>query len=173
VQWIEIPDLGSKALALSSLIVGERKTEGEAAQPFDGSEPGKTPDALTQVNLNIDHRFARSSHLRFQTFIYNASTNSAGVANPTPANNLSPSVSGVTGSPDLAVQVQVFRDNEPVITTPLHKIQIDGQPDLRRVSYAAEVTLEALQPGRYMLLVTVIDRPAKTSASQKFSFQVD
>jgi hypothetical protein len=71
------------------------------------------------------------------------------------------------------VQVQVFRDNEPVITMPLAKIQVEGTSDLLRLPYAAELTLDGLQPGRYVLLVTVIDRVAKASASQRFGFQVD
>jgi hypothetical protein len=73
----------------------------------------------------------------------------------------------------LAIQVQVFRDNEPVITVPLQKIQFDGISDLRRIPYAADVKLDGLQSGRYVLLVTVIDRVAKASASQKFGFKVD
>jgi len=182
VRWIEIPDLGSKALALSSLIVGERKVESEN-QPSkpDETETGRTASALRQVSLNVDHHFASSSHLRFLTFVYNAIGSSAS-ADATPASlgttapgNRVPASStiGPGNSPDLAVQVQLFRDNEPVITTPLHKIQVEGTSDLRRLPYAAEVTLDGLQPGRYMLLVTVIDRVAKASASQKFGFQVD
>jgi VWFA-related protein len=184
VRWIEIPDLGSKALALSSLIVGERKVESEN-QPSkpDETETGRTASALRQVSLNVDHHFASSSHLRFLTFVYNAIGSSASAdATPAPASlgttapgNRVPKSStiGPGNSPDLAVQVQLFRDNEPVITTPLHKIQVEGTSDLRRLPYAAEVTLDGLQPGRYMLLVTVIDRVAKASASQKFGFQVD
>jgi hypothetical protein len=170
-RWIEIPDLGSKALALSSLIVGERRAESESQpSPPDETETGKTASALRQVALNVDHRFANSSHLRFLTFVYNAIGSSPGVAvTPVPAS----STVGPGNSPDLAVQVQLFRDNEPVITTPLHKIQVDGTSDLRRLPYAAELTLDGLQPGRYLLLVTVIDRVAKASASQKFGFQVD
>lgn len=184
VRWIEIPDLGSKALTLSSLIVGERKVESES-QPSkpDETETGKTASALRQVSLNVDHHFASSSHLRFLTFVYNALGSSASAAaTPVPASqgtaapgNSVPASStiGPGNSPDLAVQVQLFRDNEPVITTPLHKIQVEGTSDLRRLPYAAEVTLDGLEPGRYMLLVTVIDRVAKASASQKFGFQVD
>jgi VWFA-related protein len=184
VRWIEIPDLGSKALTLSSLIVGERKAESEG-QPFkpDETETGKTASALRQVSLNVDHHFASSSHLRFLTFVYNAIGSSASAAaTPVPASqgtdapgNSVPASStiGPGNSPDLAVQVQLFRDNEPVITMPLHKIQVEGTSDLRRLPYAAELTLDGLQPGRYVLLVTVIDRVAKASASQKFGFQVD
>ena len=180
VRWIEIPDLGSKALTLSSLIVGERKTEatGEASSP-DEAETGKAAGALRQVSLNVDHHFSSSSLLRFLTFVYNANSAAQNTANQTspdvkagksvPASSI---VGGANG-PDLAVQVQVFRDNEPVVTTPLHKIQVEGATDLRRLPYAAELTLAGLQPGRYVLIVTVIDRLAKASAAQRFSFQVD
>ncbi|MGZ8843219.1 MAG: hypothetical protein ACXW18_06120, partial [Pyrinomonadaceae bacterium] len=183
VRWIEIPDLGAKALTLSSLIVGERKAESEGPETLNASEPGKAPDALSQVTLNVDHHFSRSSHLRFLTFVYNARVASPGAIAPTPspdlpgsgaANSLpASSTTGPGNRPDLAIQVQVFRDNEPVITTPLHKIQVEGTSDLRRLPYAAEVTLDGLQPGRYMMLVTIIDRLAKASASQRFGFQVD
>ena len=101
--------------------------------------------------------------MRFLTYIYNAAT--AVVALP----------SGVEPKipvPDLAVQVQVFRDNEPVITTPLHKLTTEGL-DARRVPYSAEVRLDELRPGAYVLLVTVIDRRGKSSASQRTNFQID
>ena len=183
VRWIEIPDLGSKALTLSSLIVGERKAELESPTSIpDETETGKTASALRQVSLNVDHRFASSSRLRFLTFVYNAIGSSVGGATPVPESQgtaepgksvPASSTIGPGNGPDLAVQVQLFRDNEPVITTPLHKIQFEGTSDLRRLPYAAELNLEGLQPGRYLLLVTVIDRVAKASASQKFSFQVD
>ena len=180
-RWIEIPDLGSKTLTLSSLLVGEKKTESESqAAEAITNEPDKQPSAFRQVSLNVDHRFARSSLLRFLTFVYNAvpsttpappASGSTGSASPT---NAIPSTStGNFSSLDLAIQVQVFRDNEPVITMPLQKIQVEGVSDLQRFPYAAELTLEGLQPGRYLLLVTVIDRVAKASASQKFGFRVE
>ena len=75
--------------------------------------------------------------------------------------------------PDLAVQVHVFRDNEPVVTDPLHQMNIDGATDLARIPYAAELKLEGLSRGKYVLQLTVIDRIAKASASQRVRFQVD
>jgi VWFA-related protein len=184
VQWIEIPDLSSKALTLSSLIVGERKPAAEVEPTSaDATDPAKSPEPIRQVSLNIDHRFASSSHLRFVTFVYNASGSLAGLAatplrsgqgTSEPANSLpASSVTATANSPDLAVQVQLFRDNEPIITMPLHKVSIDALSDVRRLPYAAELDLGGLQPGRYLLRVTVIDRVAKASASQKFGFQVD
>jgi VWFA-related protein len=184
MEWIEIPDLRSKALTLSSLIVGEKKADSEAqqAEPVT-NEPDKQPSAFRDVSLNVDHRFSRSSHLRFMTIIYNALSGSANMSAPPPSSSGSTPNTGSTvpvstastsgGGPDLAVQIQVFRDNEPVITAALHKITTDGLPDLQRLPYAAEVALDDLQPGRYVLQVTVIDKLAKASASQRFSFQVD
>jgi VWFA-related protein len=181
LSWIEIPDLSARTLTLSSLIVGERRIATDLdPSSADASEPGKSPEALRQVYLDIDHHFASSSRLRFLTFVYNASGSSAegdptSMPAPPPRPNSVPASSTVppiTG-PDLAVQVQLFRDNEPVITMPLHKIEIDALSDSRRLPYAAEVNLEGLRSGRYVLLVTVIDRVAKASASQKFGFQVD
>lgn len=183
-HWIEIPDLGSKALTLSSLVVGERKKETENQPPDPNNPPqGEAAGPIKQLSLNIEHRFARSSRLRFVTFIYNASRSSAGTtAPPAPNSGNMPaaSVNTIAASsgndnslPDLAVQVQVFRDNEPVITTPLHKIGFEGATDPARLPYAAEVLLDSLQPGRYVLQVTVIDRLARASASQQYTFQVD
>jgi VWFA-related protein len=177
-QWIEIPDLESKTLALSSLIVGERRVGVEGPPRIDPGKPGADKDPFDQVRLNVDHHFTRSSHLRFLTFVYNAFG-----ARPTVPASESPASSPTNAAmipasanvavPDLAVQVQVFRDNEPVITDPLHKVSVEGIADLSRVPYAAELTLDGLRPGRYVLQVTVIDRIAKTSASQRFWFNVD
>ena len=71
------------------------------------------------------------------------------------------------------MQVQVFRDDEPVITDPLHKINTEGAGDLERLPYAAELSLARLQPGRYVLRLTIIDRIARTTASQQLNFEVD
>jgi VWFA-related protein len=182
VRWIEIPDLASKALTLSTLIVGERKTESEVEpSSADASDSSKSPEAIRQVYLNIDHRFAGSSLLRFLTFVYNASGGPASDAPAPPPSRErtsdpvvpASSVRAAASPPDLAVQVQLFRDNEPIITMPLHAIHVDALSDLRRLPYAAEVKLDGLQSGRYVLLVTVIDRVAKASASQRFGFKVD
>lgn len=173
-QWIVIPDLQSKGLTMSSLIVGEKKPDAEAEPVNPNATDPQAPSAIGQVMINVDHRFARTSYLRFLTFIYNATT----VSVVAPPSEVQPGASTVNTSatkipiPDLAVQVQVFRDNEPVLTTALRKINTEGV-DARRVPYAADVNLEDLRPGAYLLQVTVIDRQGKSSASQKISFQVN
>lgn len=171
-EWIEIPNVESKTLAMSSLIVAEKASAANSLNTSADDDSQKTDDPFKDLRLNIDGRFTRNSHLRFLTFVYNAATtarpNSAAQAPTAPAGAIVPST-----PPDLAVQVQVFRDGQPVITTPARKIQTEGVTDLMRVPYAADVSLEGLQSGNYVLQVIIIDRIAKTTASQQFKFQVD
>lgn len=104
------------------------------------------------VVLNPNRRFAHNSRLRFNLQIYNAS-------NP--------------ASPDVAVQIQVFRDNQPVVTTALRKVSTEGLTDLTQIPYAAEVILDKLPAGQYVLRVTAIDRIAKSSAAQQINFMIE
>ena len=67
-QWIEIPDLSSKKLALSSLLLRPIR-KGAAAAP-------------TEAQFSVDHHFSKTSQLNFFVFIYNASRNIAGTPNP-------------------------------------------------------------------------------------------
>ncbi len=144
LQWIEVPDLSARKLSLSSLLVGERKP-GE-------QQKGETT-AVENVPISVDRRFERTSYLRFLVYIYNAQGASGAVA------------------PDVALQVQIFRDNQPVVTTPLRKLSTESQ-DLARLAYAAEIPLQAMTAGHYVLQVTAIDRIAKTSASQRVRFEI-
>jgi len=176
-EWIEVPNLASNSLTLSSLLVGERKPQSETtpAAADSSKQSGSTGLLSVAANLNVDHQFTRSSFLRFLIFVYNAAGSAAG-APPVakPANESQTANASTNGSaPDLALQVQIFRDDEPVITNPLRKIATEGIADLARVPYAAELDLSQMQPGRYVLHVTVIDRVAKTSAFQRFNFEIN
>ncbi|MEP6707819.1 MAG: VWA domain-containing protein [Pyrinomonadaceae bacterium] len=163
-RWIEIPDLASGGLMLSSLVLGEK-----AAGANEGLSPA---NSFGTANLNIDHRFARSSHLRFMAFVYNAARRANSSA--TTARDTNANLGSVPeGLPDVAIQVQVLRDDQPVITTTLRKVEINAKTDLARLPYAADVLLADLQPGRYLLLVTAIDRVAKSSATQQSDFVID
>lgn len=176
VEWIEIPDLHTKELALSSLIVAEKpETERGEATPASDDDV-RNIGLFIGSNLRVDRRFARTSRLRFLTIVYNAGvaavSTSGGAANPTASSVLNAGA-GAKPVPDLAVQVQVLRDDQPVITTPLQKLRTDGLLDTSSVPYAADVLLDELSSGRYLLRVTVIDRIKKASASRDYKFQVD
>lgn len=66
-QWIEIPDLGSKKMTLSTLLLGGHISNTVQDQKAGGD----------QVLFSVDRRFARESQLTFFTIIYNAATSAA------------------------------------------------------------------------------------------------
>jgi VWFA-related protein len=163
-EWIEVPDLSSRRLALSSVLVGERV---DASGPPNGSvDPAANQGTNIPgvVRSSIDRRFGRASHLRFLVFTYNAANSPGAGGSATVAPD---------AGPDVAIQVLVLRDGEPVVTTTLRKIETQGTADLGRLPYSAEIPMQELPAGRYLLKVTVIDRIAKTSASQQLAFRVD
>ena len=148
--WIEIPDLFVGQLALSSLMLGSRKATPETTNASAISDTLPNP-----VALSIDHRFSPDGFLRFMVLVYNAA--------------LAPTDS----RPDIAVQVQIVRDEQPVTTTALKKISVEGISDLTKIPYAAEVSLNGLPAGRYLLQVSVVDRISKKSASQQTRFEIN
>jgi hypothetical protein len=144
IEWVEIPDLKRGRFSMSSLFIGER-----GAVDVDRSEPSRAESMLFRPRRLL----ARGSRLGFITYIYNA----------TPGTN----------GPDVALQVQVFRADQPVITIPLQKVKTDANTDLKRIPYAAEVNISQLPVGRYVLQVTAIDRTSKTTASQQINFEIN
>jgi hypothetical protein len=148
--WFEIPDLTKKKLAMSSVLLGERRQQPTTNVSSNVDHTG----AVNPIAMSASHRFQRDSTLRFLIFAYNAT--------------LSPS----DQKPDVAIQVQVVRDDQPVITTALRKIGSDQNSDLARLPYAAEIPLAELQPGRYVLHVTLIDRLSKQSTTRQTHFDV-
>jgi hypothetical protein len=147
--WIEIPNLTPGQLALSSLLVGVR------TQPATNTTPASTNAPPNSVDLSITHNFLANGYLRFMVFVYNAA------------------LAATDSKPDVAVQVQIVRDNLPVVTTALRKVSVADIPDLARLPYAAEVSLSGLPAGRYRLQVTVVDRVAKKSATQQTRFEIE
>ena len=146
MQWVELPEL-KKQFSMSSIFIGERTAGQQEAQL-------KPEDLPRGVLLSVARRLARTSQLRFLTFIYN-------------------SAQGPEGRPDVAIQVQIFRDDQPVFTAPLNRLQADAGPGPAPLPYMAEMSLASFPPGRYVLQLTAIDRAAKTSASQRTRFVVE
>jgi VWFA-related protein len=113
---------------------------------------GEADEASGQLAVCADHRFTHDSRLGFFLYVYNAARTSA--------------------QPDVALQIQIFRDDQPVVTKPLVKIATAGMTDLARLPYGEDLSLGELPAGRYVLQVTAIDRAAKASATRRTSFIV-
>ncbi|MDQ3804009.1 MAG: VWA domain-containing protein, partial [Acidobacteriota bacterium] len=146
-EWVEIPDFSTGQLTLSSVLLAERAS----GQPVETLAPEKLSEG---VLLSVDRRFARSSSMRFVIFIHNAAL-------------------GGAARPDVALQVQVFRDDQPVFTAPLIKVRADEPLDGGPLPYAAELPLETFPPGRYALQLIAIDRTAKATAKRRVNFVVE
>jgi hypothetical protein len=146
MDWVEVPELKNK-FSMSSLFIGER-TAGQSAAS------AKTEDIPRSVLLSVGRRFARTSHMRFLTYVYNPSA-AAG------------------SEPDVALQVQIFRDDQPVFTAPLIKVKPNEAAGNAQLPYMAELGLSTFPPGRYVLQITAIDRAAKASITRRTRFFVE
>ncbi|HKO35715.1 MAG TPA: VWA domain-containing protein [Pyrinomonadaceae bacterium] len=140
MQWIVIPDLASRQLSMSSLLVGIESVATNSA----GAE---------RMQWSVDRKFAAGSYLRFMTFVYNAAQASPGVTN-------------------LAARVRVYRDSRPVLSLPFAKVSAATGTDPARVPFVSEMDLARLQPGAYVLEVTIEDLTAHKSVSQQTTFYV-
>jgi VWFA-related protein len=147
MQWVEIPEFKPGQLTLSSLFIGERRGT-------DLDDTIKAEEMSKGLLLSVDKRFERTSWIRFMTYIYNAAP-------------------GPSSHPDVALQIQIFRDDQPVFTAPLKAVSTEGLNDATRIPYAAEMALATFPAGRYVLQITAIDRAAKTSATQRTGFIVE
>ena len=150
VEWLEIPDLSKQRLAMSSLIVGERKPGAE-----EGAKKSET--LFEGVNVSVDRRFERSSNLRFLVYVYNAAHGGGDAA--------------INVQPDITLQLQIFRGNQVVVTMLSRQLSTESQ-DPTHLAYAAEIPLQELTAGQYVLQITARDRIAQTSASQRTRFEV-
>ena len=142
-QWIDIPDLSSKKLTLSSLLLGGHISNSVQDKKAGGEE----------VLFSVDHRFARASTLTFLTIIYNAAT--------TAAPKLDAQIEILRGS------------GQRVVMSPVLPVVVEQNADLARIPYGANVGLKTLAPGRYVLKVTVTDRNANASATNQVVFDVE
>lgn len=145
MEWIEVPKLASPQLAMSSLFLGERRAENGIDNP-SLREPQSIP-------IEVDRRFARSSVLRFQTYVYNASRKA--------------------GSPDVWIDARILRGGQPVLIISPNRIPPDLSKDTWRLPYWSEIALAELRPGAYTLQVSATDRNGGASTSQSITFSVE
>ena len=141
MQWIVIPDLARNQLMVSSLLLGGQVIEDR-----------KNTTTSPQVQLSVDHSFARSSALGYWIFVYNAKRDAG-------------------GNPQLSVQTSVLRDGQPVLSSPQRKLS-NGGADPQRIPFGEQLALKTLAPGHYDLKVIITDALAGTTASQVAGFIV-
>ena len=140
MDWIEIPQL-KPGLSFSSVYLGEVP----AMTDPNGAN-------ASQVGINASRRFARTSRLRFTSYLYG--------------------VTHGTMTPDIGMKIEILRGNQVVSALPERKLAASKLGDLSSIPYSGEFAVSSLTPGRYVLQVTAFDHATNTSASQQVKFTV-
>jgi VWFA-related protein len=136
-EWIEAPEFKPNKLALSSLLLSERRARNAEAPA-----------------LNVERRFARSSRLLLQLYLYNAARQS-------------------TAPPDVMLEIDVLNREKSILNAPSHPVATAEAADLGRILYSAEIPLRGLSPGLYTLRVKAADRIGKTEEVRSVNFIVE
>jgi VWFA-related protein len=105
------------------------------------------------LDLGSEHHLARGEALRFVTYVYNASKGKA--------------------APDVTVRIEVIRGEKTVIATRPSRLRTENATDLARIPYVAELNLEGMASGSYVLHVTATDRTSQTTTSQRMTFNIE
>lgn len=132
-QFIQVPDLTKKRLALSGLVVASSPEQNAA-------NAAKTESSEVNLSPAVRH-FPRGGILDYGSAIYNAQLDS-------------------TGKPNLMMQIEVYKDGQSVFQSqprPVDAKIIDG-----RVECSGRLTLATLPPGDYALHLIVTDTQAKS-----------
>jgi VWFA-related protein len=149
-QFVEVPDLTKRRLALSGLVVASPAPQ-PAAQVMPAGLSEQQADPATR-------RFRRGAMLDYGFVIYNAKPERA------------------TGRPRLTIQARLFREGRQVYAGQPQPFDPAPQSGLERVEAAGRLQLgAALEPGEYVLQVVVTDALAGNSnaiATQWIDFEL-
>ena len=137
-QFIEVPDLKKKRLALSSIVIQNvSSAEWQRALTSSG---GVSADPMADTALR---RVKAGSVLRYGFEVYNAKL-------------------GADNKPALTTQVRVFSGGKSVFEGKMIPVDLKGQTDMGHIASSGAVSLGAqLPPGDYILQILVTDTLAK------------
>jgi hypothetical protein len=149
-QFIEVPDLGMKRLALSGVVLTGKTI---AAAAGANSNSGIDPEASPAVR-----HFKQLMRLEYGLLVYNAG------------------LDRVSGKPQLTTQVRLFRDGKQVFAGDELPFNPSGQTDLSRLIVGGALDLGTdLLPGEYIFQIIVSDALADKKyrvATQWMDFEI-
>ena len=166
-QFVEVPDVKKKRIALSGVFVtgidpaslkpsGSGKPAPAINQP--AAADGEGEDLADPANSAAVRQFQRGRALQYGFVIYNARLGKA------------------TGRPQLHTQLRLFRDSKPVFTGDERPLDLNNQPDLKRLGVLGALRLGTeLIPGEYVLQVIVTDQLADEKhriSTQSIDFEI-
>jgi VWFA-related protein len=155
-QIIEVPDLTKRKLTVSSMAVENVSMSiwQNIAAGKVGSGPGQIQVPSTLLYDTVIREFKAGTVLRYGFEVYNAKA-------------------GGNEMPKLETQAKILQNNAAVIEGSLNKINAAAQTDPKHVKVSGAILLkDTLQPGDYVLQVTVFDRSGKQTAIQILPFAI-
>lgn len=155
-QIIEVPDLTKRRLTISSLAVENVSLAiwQNIAAGKVGSNPGQIQVPSTLLYDTVLREFKAGTVLRYGFEVYNAKSDGQSM-------------------PKLETQAKILQNNAVVIEGNLNSVNASSQNDPRHVKVSGAILLkDTLQPGDYLLQLTVFDRSAKQSAIQILPFSI-
>jgi len=151
-QIVEVPDLSKRKMVLSSPAVEDvsMATWQNIAQGKIGNGPGQIKVASTLLYDTVLKQFPAGTVLRYGLEIYNVRS----------------------GKQTLETQARIFQNNRVVVEGNVNKLNPPEQPSpIRRLS-GAIMLKDTLQPGDYVLHLTVRDDSSKQAATQILPFEI-
>lgn len=154
-QYVEVPDLSKKRLALSGLVVGAAQSDGTSAlPPYTPADAAFAP--ATPINDLATRIFRPGTIVSYSYVIYNAR------------------LAGADKKPNLKTSVRLYREGKLIVETPEEVFDVTNQKDLARLAEQRYLRLNANSaPGNYTLQVIVKDLADDSrTASQALDFEI-
>lgn len=154
-QVVQVPELKKDKIHLSGLTVSEVDASGKFVVPSAVKTDNAISAAPTTAVPAI-RRFRRGTALAYAYTLYNAALDKA------------------TSQPKLTIQVNLYRDGKTVVEGQPQTAQLEKQNDWTRIGDYGYLRLnQNMQPGDYVLQVTVKDLLTNQTTSQWIDFQVN
>lgn len=154
-QVIQLPDLTKGNLTLSNLMaenVSMSIWQNIAAGKV-GNGPGQIQVPSTLLYDSVLREFRAGTVLRYGFEVYNAKADGS--------------------NPNLETQAKILQNNSVVVEGNLNKVEVTRQSDPKHVRVSGAIILkDTLQPGDYLLQLTVVDRGSKRTATQIMPFTI-
>jgi len=156
-QFIEVPDLGSKRLALSGVVLSGKSITGGAVNSNSHAPAGNAPPIDPEASPALRH-LRQLMRLEYGLLVYNASLDKA------------------SGKPTLTTQIRLFREGKQVFAGSELPFDPTGQTDLGRLVVGGALDLGTdLAPGEYIFQIIVSDALADKKyrvATQWMDFEI-
>jgi VWFA-related protein len=155
-QIVEVPDLTKRKLTVSSLAVENVSMSiwQNIAAGKVGSGPGQIQVPSTLLYDTVLRQFKAGTVLRYGFEVYNARPSGDSM-------------------PKLETQAQILQNNAVVIEGNVNNVNLSNQTDPKHIRVSGAILLkDTLQPGDYLLKLTVIDRGGRQTATQILPFSI-